>query len=263
MTTNSTKASDAEKIQIIPKEKSFKWMLIALAIFALCLLALYFMNFHGSWGNQGDFGAFGDYFGGVLNPILSFATVGLLIWSLKYQVDELALTREELAETKEETALSRQALEAQVAQLKQDGKLTELHSVVKAQLEIIQNLLTTKVFQTTGLGPSLDINFEMILNQDYIVKREMVFIHQQFESDESNSIQIVGKSLEIQISQLGHISLEYARETNSKLYALPYLVNAISLLNKFYKFQPNESMEILLSEINAEIIKGKHHVPSF
>ncbi|MFB2661802.1 hypothetical protein [Shewanella mangrovisoli] len=265
MTTNPPKHLQTEQAQTPRTEKSFKWLIVFLAIVAVCLVAFYFLNFHGGIGDKGDFGAFGDYFGGVLNPILGFATVGLLVWSLKYQMDELALsrqelalTRQELAETKEETALSRQAMEAQVAHLKQDAKLTELQGVLKAQLNIINDLLATKVYTIHYSNESIDFDFDNILNHHTQLDPYRNNLFQLFVSVTQNPVNFVGKSLEIQILQLGHISLEYSKETNSKLYALPYLVNAISLLNKFYKFQPNESMEKLLKEIDEQIKKGEY-----
>lgn len=265
MTTNPPKHLQTEQAQTPRTEKSFKWLIVFLAIVAVCLVAFYFLNFHGGIGDKGDFGAFGDYFGGVLNPILGFATVGLLVWSLKYQMDELALsrqelalTRQELAETKEETALSRMAMEAQVAHLKQDAKLTELQSVLKAQLDIINGLLETKVYTVYTTKGSIEFTFDNILTYHAKLDSYRNELYDQFVSDKQNPIKFVGKSLEIQILQLGHISLEYSKETNSKLYALPYLLNAISLLNKFYKFQSNESIEILLIEIDEQIKKGQY-----
>lgn len=265
MTTNPPKQLQAEPAQTDKTAIPFKKIIVPLAIVAACLLVPYFWNFHGAWGNQGDFGAFGDFFGGILNPILGFATVTLLVWSLNIQLNELALsrqelalTRQELAETKEETALSRQAMEAQVAHLKQDAKLTELQGVLKAQLDIINDLLATQVFARNTTRGLIELTFDKILNnheQTYLYRDEL---YDDFASNEPNAINIVGKSLEIQILQLGHICLEYSKETNSKLYALPYLVNAISLLNKFYKFQPNESMEKLLKEIDEQIKKGEN-----
>ncbi|MCT7944076.1 hypothetical protein [Shewanella septentrionalis] len=263
MTTPSASPQAEQQTQTHESETSFWWLIILLAVIAAFLLTLYFMNFNGGWGNQGDFGAFGDFLGGVLNPILGFATVGLLIWSLKMQMKELslsnqqlALTRQELKETKEETALSRQAMEAQVAHLKQDAKLTELQGVLKAQLDIINDLLATQVYsRLTDRGP-IGITFDKILNNHNEVRSYQGAIIELLNSEVPNPLINSIKALEIQVIQLGHISLEYSKETNSKLYALPYLVNAISLLSKFYKFQPNESIETLLKEIDTQIKKG-------
>ncbi len=45
------------------------------------------------------FGPIGDFFGGVINPILTFITICLLLQSIKIQTLELAATRSELART--------------------------------------------------------------------------------------------------------------------------------------------------------------------
>jgi hypothetical protein len=260
--TDSVNAgADTTTSEQTDKGISFKWLFAVLGSISLSLLAFYYFNFgyrlEMGFGSQADFGAFGDFLGGVLNPILGFATVGLLIWSLKMQRDELALTRQELKETKQETALSRQAMEAQVIHLKQDAKLTELQGVLKAQLDIINDLLSTQVYsRATDRGP-IEITFDKILNNHNEVRRYKGSLSQLLKSDEPNPMINAGKALEIQIIQLGHIALEYSKETNSKLYALPYLVNAISLLNKFYKFQPNESIDALLNKIDTQIKKGE------
>lgn len=261
MTTNPPKLAQTDQAKAPRAEKSFTWPIILLALLgcvAFGLLIFYFANFHDGVPDQEKLGQFGDYLGGVLNPVLGFVTVGLLIWSLRIQREELALTRQELAETKEETALSRQAMEAQVAHLKQDAKLTELQGVLKAQLNIINDLLATKVYTLHYIKESIEFDFDNILNHHANLDLHRNELLEKFVSDKQNPIKFVGKSLEIQILQLGHISLEYSKETNSKLYALPYLVNAISLLNKFYKFQPNESMEKLLKEIDEQIKKGQY-----
>lgn len=63
------------------------------AIFIIAL-AFYFGNFHGPLSsNQAVWGVFGDFLGGLLNPILSFTTVYLLIRSLTSQHEALALAK--------------------------------------------------------------------------------------------------------------------------------------------------------------------------
>lgn len=48
---------------------------------------------------KSDLGTLGDLLGGTLNPILSFATICLLVWSIQIQLKELSDTREELRTT--------------------------------------------------------------------------------------------------------------------------------------------------------------------
>jgi uncharacterized membrane protein len=77
-------------------------VLVALFVVALLVVGFYFGRFRGELGNQEVFAQFGDYFGGVLNPMLGFATVALLIYSIRLQAKELRNTTEELRLTREE-----------------------------------------------------------------------------------------------------------------------------------------------------------------
>lgn len=76
--------------------KQFVTTIISIVVvLALGVLTVYFVNFNGAFGTQADFGAFGDFLGGILNPILSFATLSLLIWSINIQIGELKATTAE------------------------------------------------------------------------------------------------------------------------------------------------------------------------
>lgn len=73
--------------------------------FFLGSLALYFISFNGPLSDkQGTWGEFGDYMGGVVNPIIGLCTVWLLTVSLRHNQIALQQAREELA-------LARQAVE--------------------------------------------------------------------------------------------------------------------------------------------------------
>jgi len=50
-------------------------------------------------GGPAEWAMFGDYVGGVANPLLGFLTIFLLILSLYYQSQELSATRQELAQS--------------------------------------------------------------------------------------------------------------------------------------------------------------------
>lgn len=62
-----------------------------------------------------SFGEFGDFVGGLANPLLAFMGYLALLYTIKVQTDELALSREELTLTREELERSASALEEQVA----------------------------------------------------------------------------------------------------------------------------------------------------
>lgn len=65
------------------------------------MFAIYFIRFHGGLGDHNAFGTFGDFFGGILNPMLTFFTILLLLRQLSYQQNELNVTLDELRKTSE------------------------------------------------------------------------------------------------------------------------------------------------------------------
>lgn len=74
--------------------------------FFLGSLALYFLSFNGPLSDrQGTWGEFGDYMGGVVNPIIGLCTIWLLTVSLRQNQVALQQAREELT-------LARLALES-------------------------------------------------------------------------------------------------------------------------------------------------------
>lgn len=74
-----------------------KWAVNIAAGILIGALLVYITNFHG--GISGDtsvWGEFGDYLGGVVNPIIGFFTICLLAASLKQNQHALAQSRREL-----------------------------------------------------------------------------------------------------------------------------------------------------------------------
>lgn len=70
------------------------------AILAVALV-FYFGNFNNGLSNdQSVWGAFGDFLGGILNPVLTFTTVYLLIRSLEAQRQTLSHSEQQLSEAK-------------------------------------------------------------------------------------------------------------------------------------------------------------------
>lgn len=66
------------------------------------VLVLYFSNFHVSVSvDNGDWGTFGDFFGGILNPVIASFALYWLITSVNLQIQELKKTNEALEKTVE------------------------------------------------------------------------------------------------------------------------------------------------------------------
>lgn len=261
MTTNPPKLPQVDQAQVLNAEKSFKWLIILLAIVAGCLLAFYFLNFHGGVGDKGDFGAFGDYFGGVLNPILGFATVGLLVWSLKYQMDELALsrqelalTRQELAETKEETALSRKAMEEQVNHIKNEARLNELTRLLDLSHKKYEAIINVK-FPITSYPESPYANKQFNETYGSLINYAFINLHPKHKTHIINQA-INDLSLKRHLEKLrreailiADLALKYYSINESTEFARAYLFDSFDMLKAVERIYPNEITQDRLSTI--------------
>lgn len=121
------------------------WFFGGVIILVGSLLWRYFSLFDGTWGDQTLFAEFGDFVGGTLNPVLGFATIALLVWSINVQMRELRLTREEVAATKNEAAMSRKAMQDQVEHLEKEAKLSEIFRLIKEQQLELDEILSTPI----------------------------------------------------------------------------------------------------------------------
>jgi hypothetical protein len=98
--TDQAPTNTSTEIEKTKSETSFewaeKWLPIIAVSFIVFMLGVYVANFNDGFGDANAFGTFGDFVGGALNPLLGFLTVWLLIKSIRFQIDELRLTREEV-----------------------------------------------------------------------------------------------------------------------------------------------------------------------
>lgn len=97
----------------------YYWLALLAFLLVTAAFAFMFRNTEFS-GNSAEWGQFGDYFGGMLNPLLAFVGLLALLKTIRLQSQELKLSRaaldqaaEELALSREELSGSRQALEEQ------------------------------------------------------------------------------------------------------------------------------------------------------
>lgn len=84
-------------------------VIVAFAFIVIVVVfAIYFNNFDGSLSNKSeDFGTFGDFVGGTLNPIFAFASFLALLYTIIVQLAQLKQNQEELQMTREELKLTR------------------------------------------------------------------------------------------------------------------------------------------------------------
>jgi hypothetical protein len=102
-------------IDRITPVKLAKWFLGMIGVVLLLIAGVfgrYFTFFNGQLSPENtDWGTFGDFIGGTLNPILSFLSLIALLTTIVLQSKELELTRNELELTRDELKRSAKAQE--------------------------------------------------------------------------------------------------------------------------------------------------------
>jgi len=77
-------------------------------VFLGAVWSIYYSQFGGELSKDpGDWGTFGDYTGGIINPLLNFITIYLLIKSLTFQEKQVSAARLDAEEARNEAKVSR------------------------------------------------------------------------------------------------------------------------------------------------------------
>jgi len=98
-----------------------------------------------------DWGAFGDYLGGTLNPLFGLITVILLLYTIHLQRKSLQLSKKELELTRQEMEGSRVALEAQNMSL----DLQNFENRFFKQVEILRQEITNFEYSTSDKNDNI------------------------------------------------------------------------------------------------------------
>ncbi|WP_418114376.1 putative phage abortive infection protein [Vibrio scophthalmi] len=133
----SSKLNDATDSQ-----KSLVSSLSSLIFLAFCILCILLVInlFFSMFGLQTQIGVFGDFLGGVLNPIFSFITFVALLITIILQSRELGLTREEVSATKTEIARSAAAQEKSEQALNLQAFETTFFNMLNLHNDIANNI---------------------------------------------------------------------------------------------------------------------------
>lgn len=109
------------------------------------LAAAYFISFGlGAidklpWGGPSSWGEFGDFFGGLLNPVVGMVTIVLLVRTLEAQLDALDLQRKELRLQREELTAQRKVSQQSAIALNEQSDTMHRQSVEQSLFSWLQN----------------------------------------------------------------------------------------------------------------------------
>lgn len=171
------------------------------------------------FGGRESFGQFGDYLGGLLNPILTFFTVALLIWSIQIQMRELHKSTLILDETKK-------AHQEQLRLSKDESIRKQLEDNSSMHLNNCEKLLDKPMFTVPNrLKPGLLISVnDMFKNPEYIDDFKVDAIQNRIplmlESDvglETRHLHEIRAELSFSVSMICHL-ITYLRLVELQQY---------------------------------------------
>ncbi|CAB3904445.1 putative phage abortive infection protein [Achromobacter ruhlandii] len=136
----------------------FEWVWLTAAVLipivvGIVAIALYRAHFPGHFAvdDQGKWGTFGDFIGGILNPVVGVVTLVLLVRTLlsqqkaiQLQSEELRLQRRELALQRAETAKSTQALDDQYTVMVQQNTEQSLFNWLNSYRALVREFTSSK-----------------------------------------------------------------------------------------------------------------------
>lgn len=136
---------DNDKKQNSIKLKNLNWLLyIAIGLFIITI-GIYFVNFNNGFSpDRSDWGTFGDFMGGTLNPLFAFLSLFAIIYTIRVQTQELEYSRKELIATKEELEKSRIAQEEQSKSFIIQNASIERQTFENTFFQLVNSLTNTR-----------------------------------------------------------------------------------------------------------------------
>lgn len=137
---------DNEKDLSVP----LKVILATASFLAITVVSFYLYRFDGGFSDsQADWGVFGDFIGGVLNPVFGFLALIALLMTISLQATELRLTRKELKNSSEalhsqNETLTLQSFESSFFQM------LRLHNDIVNSMDFVRGGGDKQVVTTSG-----------------------------------------------------------------------------------------------------------------
>jgi len=140
-------------------------LVIAIAAMAILLaLGFYFYNFNGSLSTtKSDWGTFGDYIGGTLNPFFGFLSLMAILVTIVLQSSEMKLTRKEMELTRQEMERSVSAQEKSEVALNLQAQ-TQLKQQFEGTFFAVLNEHNKALQELSTLDPEGGIRLTRISN---------------------------------------------------------------------------------------------------
>ena len=138
------------------KDKQEKWwnspFIIIATIAIIIVYGSYIFNFYNQTisKSSGDWGTFGDFIGGTLNPTLAFLSLLAILQTIRIQSKELAKSSEALELSKKELSRSASAQEKQLESIKIQNFENTFFNLLKFHNSIVNNFKLSRYDYSTA-----------------------------------------------------------------------------------------------------------------
>jgi len=215
------------------KEENKNNYLIAISGIAIAAIVLVFGSYLYVFNGQLSFkqelwGAFGDFIGGTLNPILSFLALIALLITIAIQSKQLFLSRKELELTKIELAKTAEAAQKQAKHFEKEAKRADIYRIIEKLSERINNNFNeNRIDPLPNTGRSLSIQSALKKGDDVNKNKELRSLYDHYQNTRSETYRTI-KWLENDLERLAHYitSYEEATETSERSTPLPEFYRA-------------------------------------
>lgn len=183
------------KINNSNKLNKLNYLLYIALFMYVVILIFYFYNFNNGFStDKDDWGTFGDFVGGTLNPLFAFFSLFAIIYTVKIQTEELEYTKEELEKSRIAQETQSESFQIQNNSIKQQTfentffSLLEHHNILIEKLNKKTDELYNKIVINKN---SKEIVIEFIDNNKGIVKTYFMTLYQllKFISEEEKKFQ--------------------------------------------------------------------------
>ena len=171
-------------LEKITKHKNF--IVLVLSILPLVPIGFYVAYFYKNPISKSseNWGQFGDYMGGVINPIFGFISVILLIYTILQQQKALSLQEEELKATREELARSAKAQEASEKALNEQAEIFKQQQFEATFFSLFNQLIQINNNLLKKENNIYDFLFESHKNHKYHHSHFFILIDQEIKEIE-------------------------------------------------------------------------------
>lgn len=171
-------------------ELPIKPIVCLISVFCITVITFFIWHWHSTEVSSklDNWGQFGDFFGGILNPIIGFAGILLLAFTLKQNQIALNITAQELQDSRKQLAMSADALQKQEHHMSIESSertvlyiCNQIENIYKIKFEIDEFEDMTSL---QGLAKRLKV--ELRIDGPFPLKN--MFLFKSFEQRFDNSL---------------------------------------------------------------------------